>query len=75
MSEEKFLRDTQVVTLYAEMKTLVEAAGGPVGLNAVLLILATIGRQTDMDYAQFRSYVISELDRLTAIMGSNNDIQ
>jgi len=74
MSEEKFLRDTNVVTLYAEIKTLIEAAGGPVGLNAVLLILATIGRQTDMDYAQFRTFVIGELDRLTAIMGSNNDL-
>jgi len=74
MSEEKFLRDTNVVTLYAEIKTLIEAAGGPVGLNAVLLILATIGRQTDMDYAQFRVFVTSELDRLTAIMGSNNDL-
>lgn len=75
MNEEKFSRDNQVVVLFAEMKTLVEAAGGPVGLNAVLLMLATIGRQTDMDYVQFRSYVIGELDRLTAIMGSNNDIQ
>jgi len=74
MSEEKFLRDTNVVTLYAEIKTLIEAAGGPVGLNAVLLILATIGRQTDMDYAQFRTFVMSELDRLTAIMGSNNEL-
>jgi len=74
MSEEKFLRDTNVVTLYAEIKTLIEAAGGPVGLNAVLLILATIGRQTDMDYAQFRTFVIGELDRLTAIMGSNNEL-
>jgi hypothetical protein len=73
MSEEKFLRDTNVVTLYAEIKTLIEAAGGPVGLNAVLLILATIGRQTDMDYAQFRTFVMGELDRLTAILGSNND--
>jgi hypothetical protein len=74
MSEEKFLRDTNVVTLYAEIKTLIEAAGGPVGLNAVLLILATIGRQTDMDYAQFRTFVIGELDRLTAIMGSCHDL-
>jgi len=74
MSEEKFLRDTNVVTLYAEIKTLIEAAGGPVGLNAVLLILATIGRQTDMDYAQFRTFVMGELDRLTAIMGSNNEL-
>jgi hypothetical protein len=74
MSEEKFLRDTNVVTLYAEIKTLIEAAGGPVGLNAVLLILATIGRQTNMDYAQFRTFVMGELDRLTAIMGSNNEL-
>ena len=74
MSEEKFLRDTNVVTLYAEIKTLIEAAGGPVGLNAVLLILATIGRQTDMDYAQFRTFVIGELDRLTAIMGNCHDL-
>jgi hypothetical protein len=74
MSEEKFLRDTNVVTLYAEIKTLIEAAGGPVGLNAVLLILATIGRQTDMDYAQFRTFVMGELDRLTAIMGSCHDL-
>ena len=74
MSEEKFLRDTNVVTLYAEIKTLIETAGGPVGLNAILLILATIGRQTDMDYAQFRAFVMSELDRLTAIMGSCHDL-
>ena len=74
MSEEKFLRDTNVVTLYAEIKTLIEAAGGPVGLHAVLLILATIGRQTDMDYAQFRTFVMGELDRLTAIMGSCHDL-
>jgi hypothetical protein len=74
MSEEKFFRDTNVVTLYAEIKTLIEAAGGPVGLNAVLLILATIGRQTDMDYAQFRTFVMGELDRLTAIMGGCHDL-
>ena len=74
MNEEKFLRDTQVVTLYAEIKTLVEATAGPVGINAVLLMLATIGRQTDMNYAQFRSFVMGELDRLTAIMGSNDEL-
>jgi hypothetical protein len=54
--------------LYHRMKPLVEGAETPVVMNTMMILLAMMGQQSDMEPEHFKAFVVTELDRLMAIV-------
>jgi hypothetical protein len=54
--------------LYHRMKPLIEGADSPVVMNTMMILLAMMGKQSDMDPEHFKAFVVTELDRLMAIV-------
>jgi hypothetical protein len=54
--------------LYHRMKPLIEGADSPVVMNTMMILLAMMGKQSDMDPEHFKAFVVMELDRLMAIV-------
>jgi hypothetical protein len=57
-----------VDSLYKRMRPLVEGAETPVVMNTMMILLAMMGKQSDMDPEHFKAFVVLELDRLMAIV-------
>ena len=62
-----------VNALYERMKPLVEGAETPVVMNTVMILLAMMGKQSDMDPEHFKAFVVMELDRLMAIVETDGE--
>lgn len=62
-----------VDSLYKRMRPLVEGAETPVVMNTMMILLAMMGKQSDMDPEHFKAFVVLELDRLMAIVGEDDD--
>jgi hypothetical protein len=62
-----------VDALYKRMKPLVEGAETPVVMNTVMILLAMMGQQSDMEPEHFKAFVVLELDRLMAIVEKDNE--
>jgi hypothetical protein len=62
-----------VDALYKQMTPLVEGAEMPVVMNTVMILLAMMGQQSDMDPEQFKAFVVMELGRLMAIVGEDDE--
>ena len=54
--------------LYHRMKPLIEGADSPVVMNTVMILLAMMGKQSDMEPEHFKAFGVMELDRLMAIV-------
>ena len=59
--------------LYNKMRPLVEGADSPVVMNVMMILLAMMGKQSDMDPEHFKAFVVLELDRLMAIVEVEDD--
>ena len=59
--------------LYNKMRPLVEGAGTPVVMNTVMILLAMMGKQTDLEPEQFKAFVVKELDRLMVVVEVEDD--
>jgi hypothetical protein len=55
------------------MRPLVEGAGTPVVMNTVMILLAMMGKQTDLEPEQFKAFVVKELDRLMVVVEVEDD--
>lgn len=53
--------------LYSKMRPLLEEADAAVVMNITMILLASMGAQSDMEPEQFKAFVIRELDRLMPI--------
>ena len=69
------MHNLAVNDLYHRMKPLVEGADSPVVMNTMMILLAMMGKQTDMDPEQFKAFVVLELDRLMAVVEVEDDVQ
>lgn len=58
--------------LYNKMRPLIEGAETPVVMNTVMILLAMMGQQTDMEPEMFKAFVVTELDRLMLITGETS---
>ena len=58
--------------LYNKMRPLVEGAETPVVMNVMMILLAMMGQQTDMEPEMFKAFVVKELDRLMLITGDTH---
>lgn len=74
MSEEIIVNTHNVAVhaLYHRMKPLIEGDDGPVVLNVLMIILAMMGKQTDLEPEHFKAFVVTELDRLMLITGDTH---
>ena len=54
--------------LYHRMKPLIEGADSPVVMNTMMILLAMMGQQSDMEPEHFKAFVVMELDRLMTIV-------
>jgi hypothetical protein len=59
--------------LYHRMKPLIEGADSPVVMNTVMILLAMMGQQSGMDPEHFKAFVVTELDRLMAIVETDDE--
>lgn len=59
--------------LYNKMRPLVEGADSPVVMNVMMILLAMMGKQTDMEPEHFKAFVVLELDRLMAVVEVEDD--
>lgn len=57
-----------VKALYDSMRPLIEGAPTPVVMNVMMILLAMMGKQTNMEPEQFKAFVVMELDRLMSIV-------
>ena len=57
-----------VQALYDSMRPLIEGAETPVVMNVMMILLAMMGKQTNMAPEQFKAFVVMELDRLMSIV-------
>jgi hypothetical protein len=62
-----------VDSLYKRMRPLVEGAETPVVMNTMMILLAMMGKQSDMDPEHFKAFVVMELDRLMAIVENEDE--
>jgi hypothetical protein len=62
-----------VDALYKRMRPLVEGAETPVVMNTMMILLAMMGQQSDMEPEQFKAFVVLELDRLMAVVGEDDE--
>ena len=58
--------------LYNQMRPLIEGAETPVVMNVMMILLAMMGQQTDMEPEMFKAFVVTELDRLMLITGETS---
>lgn len=63
------MHNLAVDALYKRMKPLLEGAETPVAMNTMMIILAMMGQQVDMEPEHFKAFVVKELDRLMAVVG------
>jgi hypothetical protein len=61
--------------LYSQMRPLVEGTDSAVVMNTIMILVAMMGKQTDMTPEEFKAFVISELDRLMAVVEVDHDVQ
>jgi hypothetical protein len=61
--------------LYNKMRPLVEGADSPVVMNTMMILLAMMGKQTDMEPEHFKAFVVLELDRLMAVVEADHVVQ
>ena len=61
------MHNLAVNALYKRMRPLVEGADAPVVMNTMMILLAMMGQQSDMEPEHFKAFVVTELDRLMAI--------
>jgi hypothetical protein len=61
--------------LYKKMSPLVEGADSPVVMNTMMILLAMMGKQTDMEPEHFKAFVVLELDRLMAVVEADHVVQ
>lgn len=66
------MHNLAVHDLYNKMRPLVEGADTPVVMNTMMILLAMMGQQTDMEPEQFKAFVVTELDRLMLITGDTH---
>jgi hypothetical protein len=59
--------------LYHRMKPLIEGADSPVVMNTMMILLAMMGQQVDMEPEHFKAFVVKELDRLMAIVETDDE--
>ena len=67
------MHNLAVHELYNKMRPLVEGADSPVVMNTMMILLAMMGKQTDMEPEHFKAFVVLELDRLMAIVEVEDD--
>lgn len=66
------MHNLAVHELYNKMRPLIEGADAPVAVNTMMILLALMGQQSDMEPEHFKAFVILELDRLMLITGETN---
>lgn len=69
------MHNLAVDALYKQIKPLVEGAETPVVMNTMMILLAMMGQQVDMEPEHFKAFVVLELDRLMAVVGDDDDVQ
>ena len=69
------MHNLAVNALYKQMRPLVEGAETPVVMNTMMILLAMMGQQSDMEPEQFKAFVVLELDRMMAIVETDDDVQ
>ena len=62
------MHNLAVHELYNKMRPLIEGADSPVVMNVMMILLAMMGKQTDMEPEHFKAFVVLELDRLMAVV-------
>jgi hypothetical protein len=67
------MHNLAVDALYKRMRPLVEGAETPVVMNTMMILLAMMGQQSDMEPEHFKAFVVLELDRLMAIVGEDDE--
>jgi hypothetical protein len=67
------MHNLAVDSLYKRMRPLVEGAETPVVMNTMMILLAMMGQQSDMEPEHFKAFVVMELDRLMAIVESEDE--
>lgn len=66
------MHNLAVHDLYNKMRPLIEGAETPVVMNVMMILLAMMGQQTDMEPEHFKAFVVTELDRLMLITGDTH---
>jgi hypothetical protein len=61
------MHNLAVNALYMRMKPLIEGEDSPVVMNTMMILLAMMGQQSDMEPEHFKAFVVLELDRMMAI--------
>lgn len=61
------MHNLAVHDLYSKMRPLLEEADAAVVMNITMILLASMGAQSDMEPEMFKAFVIRELDRLMPI--------
>ena len=69
------MHNLAVHELYNKMRPLVEGADSPVVMNVMMILLAMMGKQTDMEPEHFKAFVVLELDRLMAVVEADHVVQ
>ena len=69
------MHNLAVNALYMRMKPLIEGADSPVVMNTMMILLAMMGQQSDMEPEHFKAFVVMELDRMMAIVETDDDVQ
>ena len=59
--------------LYHRMMPLILGAVSPVVMNTMMILLAMMGQQSNMEPEQFKAFVVLELDRLMAIVENEDE--
>ena len=67
------MHNLAVSALYERMKPLVEGAETPVVMNTMMILLAMMGQQSDMEPEHFKAFVVLELDRMMAIVETDDE--
>lgn len=62
------MHNLAVDSLYKRIRPLVEAEETPVVMNTMMILLAMMGQQVDMEPEHFKAFVVKELDRLMAVV-------
>lgn len=76
MNEEQkmVVHKAQVEDMFQEVKDVIEKYDAPVVMHTMMIVMAMIGQQTDMEPEHFKAFVVTELDRLMLVTGDTHGL-
>ena len=68
------IHKAQVEDMFQEVKDVIEKYDAPVVMHTMMIVMAMIGQQTDMEPEHFKAFVVTELDRLMLVTGDTHGL-